>query len=198
MAEHAKKNSPEVDPGLWVDEHGDALFSYAMMHLHNPQEAQELVQDALVAALGSYKNFEGRSSVRSWLISILKHKIIDHIRKVSRRRKVMGQLDDDPLIERVFDGSGHFATDVTPWTEDPSVLLERKDFQAQLESCIASLPERLGRAFMLREVEQMSSEEVCNVLGVTSTNLWVMLHRARLRLRTCLETKWFSDEETGS
>lgn len=197
MAEQAKKKSVAVDPNQWVDEHGDALFSYAMMHLHNSQEAQELVQDAFVAALGAYENFEGRSSERSWLISILKHKIIDHIRKVSRRRKVMGQLDDDPMLERIFDDRGQFAGGLSPWSEDPSVLLERKDFQVQLEACIASLPERLGRAFMLREVEQLSSDEVCNVLGITSTNLWVMLHRARLRLRTCLEKKWFSEGDNS-
>jgi len=185
-----------TDPEHWVDQHGDYLFRYALLRLRDPELAEDVVQEIFLAALQAREKFSGRSSERTWLVGILKHKIVDHIRKASRERPfsdIESSADAaDTLhpMEKLFDEKGKWKVAPIEWT-GPNTVLERKEFWEVFERCLSDLPARLCDAFSLREMDGLSTEEVCNVLHVSATNFWVMLHRARMRLRRCLEINWF-------
>ena len=186
-----------LDPETWVDQHGDALYRYALFRVQNAQVAEDLVQETLIAALRARDGFAGRSTVRTWLFGILKHKIIDHIRKVSRERphedieSLMNMSDD------IFDGRGGWKAKPAEWTTDPALLFQQHEFWEILQACMLALPPRLNQAFTLRELDGLSTEEVRKILQVSATNGGVMLHRARMRLRECLERKWFDENGEG-
>lgn len=187
-----------TSPERWLDEHGDALYRYAFLRLRDRDAAEDLVQETLVAALGARKKFAGQSSERTWLIGILKHKIADHWRRVARTAPIEALPDaDDPdeLLERFFDPSNrnHWRVRPPAWS-DPDGALEDKQFWRALADCIGALPPAQAQAFSLTEFDGLDGAETCKVLGVAPTNLWVMLHRARLRLRQCLENNWFGPE----
>ena len=185
-----------LNPDKWVDQHGDFLFSYALSRLRNRSAAEDAVQETFLAALKAKTNFGGRSSERTWLVGILKNKIVDHVRLVSREQ---GSVDVDMLPcekEQPFIASGQWASFWTPqctpidWGSDPESIFENKSFWEWLRHCIESLPPRLAHIFTLREMDQMKTAEICSQTGVTANNLWVMLHRARMQLRRCLELNW--------
>lgn len=138
-------------------------------------------------------HFAGQSSERTWLVGILKHKIIDHFRKISRERPVsdIEPLPDDP--EQLFQTTGEWESDRAPieWVTDPGQGVEWAEFWKVLDQCLSNLPARTARAFTLREMEELSTEEICKILNISASNLWVMLHRARAHLRHCLEVHWF-------
>lgn len=187
-------------PARWVDDHGDALFRYAYMRLRDHDVAEDVVQETLVAALTARKNFAGKSAERTWLIGILKHKLADHWRRVARTPTINVPADaDDPdeLLERIFDPGNrdHWRVRPPAWS-DPDTALEDKQFWRVLSDCIAALPTAQARAFSLCEFDGLEGAEACKVLDVAPTNLWVMLHRARLRLRQCLENNWFGRKTT--
>ncbi|MBI4400723.1 MAG: sigma-70 family RNA polymerase sigma factor [Nitrospirae bacterium] len=178
------------DPEQWVNQHGDYLFRCALLRMRDPRLAEDVVQETLLAALQGRDRFAGESSERSWLVGILKHKVIDHFRKNSRE----GPSEDvERLIneqDQSFHGRGGWKRDTTgpkEWTEDPGIILERKEFWDVLKRCVSELPPRMAHVFSLREIDDLSSEEICKALNITATNLWVMLHRARMHLRRCLE-----------
>jgi RNA polymerase sigma-70 factor (ECF subfamily) len=185
------------DPEIWVDQHGDSLYRYALLRLRDPSVAEEMVQETFLAALQSREKFAGRSSERTWLIGILKHKIIDHFRRISRHAGAEQLELHAPELEELFQSSGewvgHWDFEQGPieWQTNPAALLEQSEFQQTLQHCLGELPPRLANAFTLREMEELSSEEVCKVLEISTTNLWVMLHRARAHLRHCIEINWF-------
>jgi RNA polymerase sigma-70 factor (ECF subfamily) len=190
---------PSPQPGgpeTWVDLHGDYLYRYALMRLRDEAQAEEVVQETLLAALESYDRFAGQSSERTWLCGILKHKILDHFRHVSRLTS-FDTLDGLPEEPDVFMHTGdwpdHFDPQLGPveWRGDPATLLEQSEFRAALNRCLLKMPERLAVVFTLREMEELNSDEVCKALSISATNLWVMLHRARARLRKCIEHNWF-------
>lgn len=184
----AKDSAPIfVNPQNWVAEYGDFLFSFARMHLGDATIAEEIVQETFLSALRTMSSFEGRSSEKTWLASILRHKIIDYIRKLSRQRRYYEDLGEDREIEDSFDARGHWLEDRANWKVNPEKVLESKDLILSVNSCVALLPEKYRLPFVLREFDEMSTEEICNVLNISSTNLWVMLHRARIKLRKCLE-----------
>jgi RNA polymerase sigma-70 factor (ECF subfamily) len=174
------------DPSRWVDEHGDALYRFALLRVKDPELAGDLVQDTFLSALKAREGFRGGSTVRTWLIGILKHKVIDHY----RRQKIEVPAADlqAEADEQDLDHADRVAA---KWAEAPSRLVENREFWAVLTRCLAGLPEAHRRAFSLREFDGLPGEEICKLLGVTPTNLWVMLHRARARLRRCLEINWF-------
>jgi len=178
----------------WVDEHGDALYSYALSRLKNPATAEDAVQETFLAALRSPERFSGRSSARTWLIGILKHKIIDLIRKESREQPLDEIETLDASEETFFDRKGHWRVAPADWQIHPGKILEQKEFMVVLGNCLQHLPDRLHRLFILRELEDWDSEEICKDLEITPTNLWVMLYRARMRLRGCLTENWFGGE----
>lgn len=179
-------------PERWLEEHGGALYRYALLQMRDPHRAEEAVQETLLAALESWGRFAGRSSVRTWLIGILKHKILDELRR-SLREQPYGDVPDDPPeddpAEAHFTEAGRWRAPPADWGK-PEQALAQHQFWIALEQCLDTLPLRLTRLFILREVWEMQTDEICKELAITPTNLWTMLHRARLGLRNCLERRW--------
>jgi RNA polymerase sigma-70 factor, ECF subfamily len=185
---------PSSDPETWVAEHGDCLYRFALLRLRDPKLAEDAVQETLLAALQSQNRFLGQSSERSWLIGILKHKVIDYFRKVSRESPIEDAAQFEEEMEGVFDENGHWKRDESgpaEWNADPEILLERKTFWIALDRCLSKLPSRMAHAFSLREIDGISGDEVCEVLKISASNFWVLMHRARMQLRKCLEIHFF-------
>ncbi|SRR5579884_378585 len=185
---------PSSDPEKWVDLHGDALYRFALLRLRDPKLAEDAVQETLLSALQARERFSGQSSERSWLIGILKHKVIDYFRKISRESLIEDATQFEEEIEGVFDESGHWKRDETgpaEWNADPDLILERKEFWIALDRCLSKLPPRMAHVFALREIDGISGEQVCSVLNLSTSNFWVLMHRARMQLRKCLEVHFF-------
>lgn len=182
-----------MDPQRWLEEHGDYLFGYAMARVQDRALAEDLVQETLLGAIQARDRFQGDSTERTWLVGILKHKIFDYFRRNHREIPVAELLGQDEAVESLFDTRGKWKEGPLPWRDDPHSYLDQKQFWQALVRCLEELPGRLGRVFALREMEGMGSEEICNLLNITPTNLGVLLHRARMRLRKCLEIAWLGN-----
>ena len=187
------------DPTEWLDLYGDYLYRYAMFRLRNATVAEDLVQDTLLAALQSRDKYRGQSHEKTWLVGILKHKILDHFRRIERNREVSDEpegAEDYHPFDKTGEWTGHWITEEAPrdWQVDASAILEQKEFWEVFNRCLSELPEKTAAAFTLREVDGLSSEEICDVLNLSRNNLWVMLHRARLKLRSSLEAHWFTSK----
>jgi RNA polymerase sigma-70 factor, ECF subfamily len=181
-----------TDPSTWVEQYGDYLFRYALMRMRNRDQAENLVQETFLAALQGQSSFRGKSSEKTWMVGILKHKIIDQFRKSIREKSVTElQNDEEQTIDQFYDNVGQPRQYPKEWMPDPAASLHSKEFWQVFRSCLNELPERTANAFVLREIEGMTTEEICEEIDVTPTNLWVMLHRARLQLRAGLEKQWF-------
>lgn len=172
----------------------DYLMRFARLQLRNDTWAEDAVSETLLAALAKPQAFQARSQLKTWLVGILKHKIIDAIRQRSREVVLDSDSEDDradPLDHMAFRTDGHFAEKPAEWG-NPERDLQSQQFFAVLETCTEKLPAAQGRLFLMREWLELSSEEICKELSLTPTNLYVQLHRARLRLRECLELNWFA------
>ncbi len=180
------------DPNHWPDLYGDTLYRHALFRLRDPMAAEEMVQETFLAALQARDRFAGNSSEKTWLIAILKYKIIDHIRKAVRERPHDEELQSiDSLEQESFDGRGHWQINVGRWS-NPDNSLENEQFWQILNDCIKRLPPRMATLFIMREIDGMESDEICQELALSSTNnLWTLLSRMRMRLRQCLEQNWF-------
>ncbi len=180
------------EPETWLAQHGDALYRYAYFRLRDRAQAEDLVQETLIAALQARQGFAGRSSERTWLIGILKNKLVDYLRKSVRERPLGEVAGTESEIDALFDASDddHWKKPPAHWAS-PTGALEQKQFWKIFIECIEALPVRQAQAFSLCELEGLEGEEACKVLGIATTNLWVIMHRARLRLRECLEAHWF-------
>ncbi len=188
-------------PDAWLDEHGAALYKYALVHTRDEHKAEEAVQETLLAALQARDRFYGGASARTWLIGILKHKIMDMFRHDAREVQLEDPdaLEDteDSLADENFAPSGRWRDKLSNWG-NPEELLERGQFMVILQRCLDALPPRLARLFMLREVMEENSENICQELAITPTNLWTMLYRARLGLRQCLDRNWVGNAVTAA
>jgi RNA polymerase sigma-70 factor, ECF subfamily len=162
------------------------LLRYASLQLRDPHAAEDAVQETLVAALAGEATFQGRANLRTWLTGILKHKIIDTIRRLSRDSTAV-DLDD---FDGVFAEDGHWVDAPGAWA-DPDAALEQKGFFAALEACLTRLPQKTAQAFMMREHLGLETAEICKELAITPTHCWVLLYRARMALRECLNKEWF-------
>ena len=197
-----KPQSQSPDFSAWVDQHGDYLYKYAIFRLRDGSAAEDCVQETFLAALKAYRGFEGRGSERTWLVGILKHKVTDHFRRVTREAPIGEtegeEFEHNEFFTRTDEWNNHWNNNYAPtdWHATPSELIERSDFWKVLNDCLSPLPERTASAFTLREVDGLTSEQICEALNITVNNLWVMLHRARLHLRNCLEINWFTREAT--
>ncbi len=180
------------DPATWLAQYGDLLYRHALFRLNDPMAAEEAVQETLLAAWQGRERFAGKSSEKTWLVGILKHKIVDQLRKTIREQPLDGELHNvDELGEASFDQRGHWQVDLAQWSE-PDRSLEQARFWQTLEQCLARLPRRMATLFILREIDGLSSETICKEMAISSTNnLWVMLSRMRMRLRQCLDQHWF-------
>jgi RNA polymerase sigma-70 factor (ECF subfamily) len=177
-------------PEQWVDLHGKFLSRYATGRVKNRQAAEDLVQETFIAALKARHNFSGRSSERSWFVGILKHKMVDFFRKDSKERSVAS-------LERMSFNKGSSIDNSWRWFQSQNSIFQMPDGAAQqkgffsvLVQCLSKLPETLSNAFVLSEIKGLETEEVCRILGISSSNLWVRLHRARASLRSQLQIKW--------
>ncbi|MDX2186427.1 MAG: sigma-70 family RNA polymerase sigma factor [Opitutaceae bacterium] len=194
MNDENRPGCAAAEPATWVDDHGNALFAYAYSRTRNRAQAEDLVQDALVAAWKGRAAFQGQSSLRSWLIGILRHKLLDHYRRASRETSFtdLGFYEnEEKLTFSNPDYPGHWSagTVVSDWPMEVKDL-DRDHFWSAFHSCTEKLPPKVARIFVLREVDQIPTETLCDTFGVQPGHLWVLLHRARLALRQCLEKNW--------
>lgn len=178
-------------PEQWLELHGDYLFKYAMLKLRDEHQAEDVVQETLLAALRGQQGFAGGSSERTWLVGILKHKIVDLIRLKVREPTLYNveeplEFDQDETVDAMFDETGHWASPSQAWA-NPEGVLEQKRFWEILNACLKRLPPQLAMLYSLREISGMETEDICKDLNISSTNSWVMLHRARLGLKECFE-----------
>jgi len=187
MAIPASASSP-----LELERHRPHLMRFALLQLRDRSAAEDAVQEALLAAIQGAERFAGQSSVRTWLIGILKHKIVDSIRKTARERATDLSSGDSGTedVDVLFESDGHFIEPPGEWASPERALEERRFFEA-LERCLQTLPKNTASAFMMRELLGLETEEICKELRITPSNCWVMLYRARMNLRACLERTWF-------
>jgi RNA polymerase sigma-70 factor (TIGR02943 family) len=186
-----------TDPERWVDEHGDVLYRYALVRVRKPEIAQDLVQETLLAAMRSYEKFAGQSSVRSWLCGILKHKLGDYFRKLGRETSFtdLEFLADEYSEKFVPEGYWVHMNGPKEWKPEVDEVMHRDEFWKVMRECLGRLPDRVATVFMMREMDEIESKEICATLSISENNLWVMLHRARMALRECLEMNWFENPE---
>jgi RNA polymerase sigma-70 factor, ECF subfamily len=183
-----------ADPEGWVDRHGDSLYRYALLRLRSRHLAEDVVQDTFLEAIRVRESFAGRSSERTWLIGILRHKILDRLRRSGRERAAESGDSADPADGAIFDRRGRWCVGPASWGGDPSQEMETREFWDVFGRCLSGLPRGLADAFFLRELDGLSAGEVQQLLGITPANLWKRLHRARCLLRQCLESRWFGRE----
>ncbi len=171
------------------------LVRFAQLQLRNNALAEDAVQDALIAALEKPERFAGQSTLRTYVTGILKFKIIDCLRASSRESQIHTAEDqsEDDAIDAMFHADGHLVGQPQAWG-DPGRTLEQKDFFRVLETCLEKLPAKCARVFMMREWLELETDEICQELTLTSSNVWVLLYRARVRLRECLDLHWFNHD----
>ena len=186
---------PADDIAAQLDKHRGYLLRVARLQLRDEALAEDVVQETLLAAL-SGSGFSGKSSLKTWLTGILKHKIVDAIRRKQREPLLASTFDDECDIEdldAIF--SGPYRSWGTPPAEwgDPEQALNRSQFFDMMDFCLEKLPPNTARVFMMREVMELETDEICKELTITTNNLWVILYRARMALRECLEKNWFKE-----
>ena len=179
-----------LDPTKWVDRYADYLYNYTIAKVSDQVVAEDLVQDTFLAGLRSASGFKGEASERTWLISILKRKIIDYYRRSNSKKgkaevKINyaqdGNQDGDWLEERAADKRRSNIED----------QMQNEELGMAIEECIAKLPEKQARIFRMKTIQGMETEDICKELNITPSNLWVIIHRARTALMSCLEKNWF-------
>lgn len=181
------KESPDL--AQWVEDYTQDLYSWALHKVSDEELAKDLVQDTFMAAAEKLSSFKGESSPKTYLFSIINHKIVDHYRK-----KVHKPVNvENQIFSSFFDEDGDWRTDKKPreWHEDESDLLDDVNFQSVLQDCINNLPDKWNVCVTSKYLMDKKSEEICQDLGITTTNYWQMMHRAKLQLRECIEDNWF-------
>ena len=180
-----------LDTHAWLADHGDYLFRMARRQLHSDTLAEDAVQETLLAALSAHTRYAGSASPRTWLTGILKHKIVDQIRRNVREVELPRDADGEEAVDSLFRQDGHWAETVRPWG-NPHAEAELSQLRRVLDDCADRLKPVMAQVLSLREVAGMETEEICKELDITPTNCWVLLHRARLFMRQCLELNGFS------
>jgi RNA polymerase sigma-70 factor (TIGR02943 family) len=176
----------------WIDNYADYLYNYTISRVNNSDLAKDLVQETFFAGLKSAKNFKGKATERTWLVSILKRKIIDHYRKINSKK---GQAEVRMNFYDDGENEGNWLEERVPqsWDNASEKNIENEELKSQLEACINKLPEKYAMVFRMKTVQEFETEEICKELDITSSNLWVMIHRARTQLRKCMEDNWFNN-----
>lgn len=182
----------QKDAAKWVNDYSDMLYGFAVQRVNDTNSARDIVQDTFLAAWRNVDNYTGQASVKTWLFTILKNKIIDHYRKTSSRsaRELSGDAEEQELF---FDSEDHWATNAYPkdWGINYDNRVETKEFYSILQKCKSKLKDIQASVFSMKYLDGLESEEICKVLNITSSNYWVLVHRAKVQLRACLETNWF-------
>ncbi|WP_240349279.1 sigma-70 family RNA polymerase sigma factor [Halomonas binhaiensis] len=172
------------------------LLSFARLHLRDHAAAEDAVQEALISAIEKNDSFSGRSGYETWVFGILKYKLLDQMRQQKRmgRWEPFSDETNDEAIDRMFlqDGHWHEASRPQAWG-DPDQAFENEHFWQVFDACMLALPDNVARVFSLRELMGLSTEDICKEVGIKETNAWVILHRARLKLRACIEKGWLEE-----
>jgi RNA polymerase sigma-70 factor (TIGR02943 family) len=183
----------------WVNLYSDDLYSWAFYKTSSKETAEDLVQETFLAAVESIDKFEERSNPKTWLFSILNHKINDHFRNKFKNPTVSEQQENESgtksLFDTFFDAEEHWKKDETPghWNEEPAHLLDDEEFNKVLENCLNKLPAVWNSAIQLKYMEDKTGEHICQELDISPTNFWQVIHRAKMQLRKCLQTNWFNN-----
>ncbi|MFV1964831.1 MAG: sigma-70 family RNA polymerase sigma factor [Pirellulaceae bacterium] len=188
MSSSAGQPGSTTNPTEWVDRHGDTLFRYAMSRLRDPESAEEVVQETFVAGLSARRQYSGKGSEGAWLLGICKRKVVDHVRRRNRPdASTGGEMDPDPS-EALFDSKGNWRFDPRAFKGRPEGALEREEFWQAFRGCLRGMSQRQADAFTRREVDDLASDEICKEMEISASNLWVLLHRARLHLTRCMKS----------
>lgn len=185
-------NKNDLQPALWVDRYADYLFNYARSRVGEEELAKDLVQDTFISALKSAANFKGNASERTWLVAILKRKVIDHYRK-SNTKKGKAEVRMSFIAESGQEGEWLETRVPDPESMRLNDRFENDELALAIHECITQLPEKHGEAFTLKTIEGWSTEDICNEMEINPTNFWVMIHRARTALIACLNQSWFKN-----
>ena len=183
----------ELDPKSWVNSYGDYLYNYAYYRVNSKEVSEDIVQETFISALKGQNSFRGESTELTWLLAILKRKVIDYFRKLgSGKERTISDYSLPFRDEGIFEG--HWLNSRLPkeWADEADSSLHQEEFSEILEICLSLLPDKWRSVFVLKFMEELSSDEVCKETGCTPSNFWVIMHRARLKLRECIENKWLT------
>lgn len=188
-------DAASTDPVDWVELYADYLYRFALVRIGDPSVAEELVQETFIAALAAVKknHFHGKASEKTWMTGILKHKLLDYLRNKYRHNALPMDMIDENRLEESFDGRGNWRVKPGNWGKAPPDQYEQKELAKILGRCLATLQEKQADAVRLREVLGEEPENICKVLNISATNYWVLMHRARMTLRKCVEFHWLQD-----
>ncbi len=182
--------SDKLDPHTWLDEHGNYLYSYALLRVKNQHIAEDLVQETLLAAIAAKNSFSNKSSLRTWLIGILKHKLVDHFRRQERNVTFKDLTDeDDNFLDSFFAKDHHWREKLNVF-ENPESAFQQQEFWKVFQQCLSRLKPRQAAVFLAKEIDGMNNQDICKRYSINSTNQWVLMHRARLSLIKCLKINW--------
>ncbi|MCH2181810.1 MAG: sigma-70 family RNA polymerase sigma factor [Mariniblastus sp.] len=185
-----------LPPDQWVDQYGDYLYRYAHSRLRDANAAEEVLQETFLAGIRHVDQYAGRGSQRGWLLGILKRKIIDHVRLRAKHAQARSYEDEPDPTLHLFDAQGNWKKDAFRWSPQPDEQIQEVEFRQILQSCLDELPETQRTVFQRSVMDEKDSEEICKELNITPSNLWVRMHRARLGLAKCVETKWLKEKES--
>lgn len=182
----------KLDPTTWIEDYGNYLLNFALSRVYDQVVAEDLVQETFLSGVKAKDSFQGKSSEKTWLTSILKRKIIDYYRKNSRNKEDK-LLDNDNTFQKEGILKGHWEDGHLPnkWQMHGDSALETKEFYGVLKNCLSKLPQKMAATFTMKELEDYTTDEVCKELNITTSNLWVLMHRAKVQLRECIEKNWF-------
>ncbi|MDA8595783.1 MAG: sigma-70 family RNA polymerase sigma factor [Flavobacteriaceae bacterium] len=186
-----QKSINGLEPNFWVKRYADFLFNYGISRVSDPIIVEDLVQETFLSAIKSAKNFKGQSTEKTWLTAIFKRKIVDHYRKINSRKAQLETPMNKLSEERraMIEGGG-----VTEAFEMGDADIERQELASALQSCIMDLKGNQLKVFQMKTIYQMETEEICNELGISASNVWVLLHRARVQLKNCMNEKWYYED----
>ena len=187
-----KKGKHTLNPNNWIAAHSDYLFCYAIGRIESEELAKDIVQETLFSGLKALKNYRGDASERTWLVSILKRKIVDHYRSVN---SIKGKAEIKVNFYQDGDRKGTWLEECVPkiWNNEGEKNIENIELKNAINHCIGNLPERQRMIFLMKNIKHYQTEDICEILGITTANFWVMIYRARLQLRKCLEDNWFAE-----
>jgi len=185
------KEKTKIEITGLFEQHADYLFNFAITRVNDEHMAEDLVQETFLSAIKGYESFQSKSKASTWLIAILKNKIIDHYRKKVREFH-KESMDDLQKSDDFFDEKGSWKKDQRPqnWQMNYDQTIEQKEFYEILQNCIGRLKELQRMAFVMKHMDDAETETICKELNITASNYWVIMHRAKLQLRKCLEKNW--------
>jgi len=190
MDSQPKASKNNLNPNKWIDLYADYLFNYTITRIDDAELAKDIVQETFFSGLKAMKNYRGDASERTWLVSILKRKIIDQYRKMNSKK---GKAEIRVNFYEDGDKKGNWLEECVPqtWDNEAEVNIESKELGAAINQCVEALPVKYRTVFKMKTIRNIDTDEICNELDISSSNLWVIIHRARLQLRKCMEDSWF-------